>query len=127
MTSQPSIASAMLRYCRGEREGFEELYRGVAPHVFALLMDGTGDRELAASLLELTFRSLHTSRSLYVEGAGPVPWITAIARRELELARRRGAPSHEEEKPAVARRAGLLFSWVRRSSGPTESLGPKAM
>ena len=126
MTSQPSTATAMLRYCRGEREGFEELYRVVAPQVFARLVEWAGDDELAGSLLQRTFQSLHASRSLYVEGADPVPWITAIARRELELGLRRKAPAHQEEGPVVARRSGLLFSWGRRSSRSTESLGPKA-
>lgn len=75
----------MLGYCRGERHAFEQLYARVAPSILAALVAWTGDRRRAEALLDRTFQAVHESRSCYVEGADPKPWIIQIARRELLL------------------------------------------
>ena len=81
----------MLGYCRGEREAFEKLYSRIAPSILAALVAWTGDDRRAEALLDRTFQVLHESRSCYVEGADPEPWIIQIARRELVLDGRRRA------------------------------------
>ena len=86
-----SVSALMLGYCRGDSQAFEGLYERVAPSIFAELIESTGDRQRAETLLDRTFRMLHQSRSLYVEGADPLPWIFAIARSEFALDRRREA------------------------------------
>jgi len=87
-----ATASALMRgYCRGDRQAFEELHARVAPAIFAELMAWTLDRQRAERLLDETFQTLHRSRSFYVEGADPVPWIFEIARSEFVLDRRREA------------------------------------
>ena len=81
----------MLGYCRGEREAFDRLYSRIAPSILAALVAWTGDRRRAEALLDRTFQVLHDSRSCYVAGADPEPWIIQIARRELLLDGRRRA------------------------------------
>jgi len=86
-----TVSALMLGYCRGERQAFEGLHARVAPAIFAELIDWTRDRQRAERLLDETLQALHRSRSLYVEGADPVPWIFEIARREFVRDRRREA------------------------------------
>jgi len=81
----------MLGYCRGERQAFESLYSRIAPSILAALVAWTGDRPRADVLLDRTFQVLHESRSCYVEGADPGPWIIQMARREVLLDGRRRA------------------------------------
>jgi DNA-directed RNA polymerase specialized sigma24 family protein len=84
-----SATALMLGYCRGEHEAFEQLYATVAPPLFAQLIAWTGDQQQAGIFLHRTFKALHEARSLYVEGADPIPWIVQMAQRELRLESRR--------------------------------------
>jgi len=83
-----TLSALMLGYCRGESQAFEGLYGQLAPSVFATLIEWTLDRQRAEALLDRTFQTLHQSRSSYVEGADPVPWLHEIARAEFLRDRR---------------------------------------
>jgi DNA-directed RNA polymerase specialized sigma24 family protein len=100
----------MLGYCRGEREAFDRLYARIAPWIFAELLARTGDRQRAERLLDRTFQALHASRSTYVKGADPRPWIRQMALRELHVDGRRpgsasGRPFWSRVRTAVTRSA----------------------
>jgi RNA polymerase sigma factor (sigma-70 family) len=101
----------MGRYCDGEAAAFHRLYALLAPRILAYLISLIGDRALAEDLLQQTFLKVHQSRSSYVRGANPVPWIYTIAHRTCldELRRRKRAPvklTSDGELPAEPR-AGL--------------------
>lgn len=91
--SGAQMAALMARYCDGEAKAFDELYQAIAPRILSYLTGLAGDRPTAEDLLQQAFMKLHQSRSTYVRGANPVPWIYAIAHRTCidELRRRKRA------------------------------------
>jgi RNA polymerase sigma-70 factor (ECF subfamily) len=79
----------MERYCDGESAAFRDLYALVAPRLLGYLLKLARERAIAEDLLQLTLMKLHRSRTAYVRGADPLPWIYAIAHRTfLDEARR---------------------------------------
>jgi RNA polymerase sigma-70 factor (ECF subfamily) len=104
-------AGLMGRYCDGEASAFHRLYALLAPRILGYLISLTGDRALAEDLLQQTFLKVHQSRSSYVRGANPVPWIYTIAHRTAldELRKRKRTPvrlTSDGELPGEPR-AGL--------------------
>ena len=83
----------MGRYCDGDAGAFHRLYQLVGPKILAYLVGLTGDRALAADVLQQTFLKLHQARNSYVRGADPVPWIYTIAHRACldELRKRKSS------------------------------------
>ena len=71
----------MARYCDGDASAFRELYALVAPRLLGYLVKMARQRSVAEDLLQVTFLKVHRSRSAYVRGADPLPWIYAIAHR----------------------------------------------
>jgi RNA polymerase sigma factor (sigma-70 family) len=71
----------MAQYCDGEASAFRELYALVAPKLYGYLVKLARNRALADDILQQTFMKVHRSRSAYIRGADPVPWIYAIAHR----------------------------------------------
>lgn len=86
----------MLAYVGGEAAAFDQLYRRVAPQLFAYLVRLTRDRPRAEDLLQVTFAKLHRARISYITGAPLLPWLLAIARRSF-LDERRAAKSRTED------------------------------
>jgi len=86
-------AQLMGRYCDGDAQAFHELYRALAPRLLGYLTGLCGDPATGEDLLQLTFLKLHTTRSAYVRGANPLPWLYTIARTVCldELRKRRRA------------------------------------
>jgi len=86
-------AELMGRYCDGDAKAFHRLYALVGPKILAYLVGLTGDRALAADVLQQTFLKLHQARDTYVRGANPVPWIYTIAHRACldELRKRKSS------------------------------------
>lgn len=84
-------AELMGRYCDGDAGAFRQLYAFTAPRLYGYLAKVSGDRALAADLLQLTFLKVHRARFAYVRAADPVPWIYAIAHRTFidEVRKRR--------------------------------------
>lgn len=74
-------AELMARYCDGDASAFRELHARVAPRLVAYLARMSGERALAEDLAQQTFLKVHRSRTAYVRGADPVPWMFAIAHR----------------------------------------------
>jgi len=102
-------AELMGRYCDGDAGAFRQLYAFAAPRLYGYLAKVSGDRALAADLLQLTFLKVHRARAAYVRGADPMPWIYAIAHRTFidETRKRRhdaiwlGSPLDPEQSPAT--------------------------
>ena len=86
----------MLAYVAGDALAFDQLYRRMAPQLFAYLVRLTRDRPRAEDLLQVTFTKLHRARASYLRGAPLLPWVLAIARRSF-LDERRAAKSRNEE------------------------------
>jgi len=80
-TEDPACA-LMERYCGGDPDAFRALYALLAPLVLAHLAERGCQGTSAERTLEAAFLTLHQSRSAYVLGADPRPWILAIARHE---------------------------------------------
>jgi len=70
----------MERYCAGQADAFRELYALLAPLVLADLAARGCEGAAAERTLESAFLTLHHSRSAYVVGADPRPWLLAIVR-----------------------------------------------
>lgn len=92
----PSLEELMERYVDGSAAAFDELYRQLAPKVFAYLLRLTRDRDRAEDLLQVSFVKLHRARESYLTGAPLLPWMLAIARRSF-FDERRSAKSRQEE------------------------------
>jgi len=75
------MAELMGRYCDGQARAFHEIYALLAPRILGYLIGLLGDRATAEDLLQHTFLKLHLSRSAYVRGANPIPWLYTIAHR----------------------------------------------
>ena len=86
-----STAEWMEQYCGGDAAAFRKLYDHAAPRLLNYLHQMIGDRVTAEDLLQQTFVKVHQSRSAYVKGADPMPWLYTIAHRTaLDELRRRG-------------------------------------
>ena len=92
-TGAAELAALMGLYCDGEAKAFHHIYGALAPRILAYLTGLVGDRSTAEDLLQQTFMKLHQSRSAYVRGANPVPWLYTIAHRACldEIRRRKRA------------------------------------
>lgn len=83
-------AELMAAYCDGSETAFRELYALAAPRLLAYLVCLARERATAEEILQQTFIKLHQSRSSYVRGADPMPWLYTIAHRTfLDEVRRR--------------------------------------
>jgi len=91
-----TLEELMLAYVAGDALSFDQLYRRMAPQLFAYLVRLTRDRPRAEDLLQVTFAKLHRARSSYITGAPLLPWVLAIARRSF-LDERRAAKSRNED------------------------------
>jgi RNA polymerase sigma-70 factor (ECF subfamily) len=139
---QESPETLMERYSAGDAGAFGDLYRALAPRVFAYLCRSLGDRDLAREVLQETFLRLHRVRARYQVGERVLPWVLTIAgnlRRDLlrRRGRRRETPTEPEDLEArllAAVRAlppgqrdvillhkyeGLSFDEVARATGTT--------
>lgn len=94
--TEPALEELMLAYVAGDALAFDQLYRRMAPQLFAYLIRLTRDRPRAEDLLQITFAKLHRARSSYLHGAPLLPWVLAIARRSF-LDERRSAKSRNED------------------------------
>lgn len=86
----------MEAYVDGSTPAFDELYRRIAPNLFAYLLRLTRNRERAEDLLQVTFGKVHRARESYLRGAPLLPWMLAIARRSF-LDERRSASTRSED------------------------------
>jgi RNA polymerase sigma-70 factor (ECF subfamily) len=111
-----SAADFMERYCDGDADAFRALYSLAAPRLLAYLVCLVRERAAAEELLQQTFIKLHRSRTSYVRGADPVPWLYTIAHRTCldELRRRRRSPV------SVARRDSPLPEVPAQLDGRSE-------
>jgi RNA polymerase sigma-70 factor (ECF subfamily) len=83
-------AELTAQYCEGSDEAFGQLYARTAPRVFAYLIILVRSRTTAEEILQVTFMKMHQSRSAYIRGADPLPWLFTIARRTwIDEVRRR--------------------------------------
>lgn len=91
-----TLEELMLAYVAGDAAAFDQIYRRMAPQLFAYLVRLTRDRPRAEDLLQVTFAKLHRARTSYLKGAPLLPWVLAIARRSF-LDERRAAKSRSED------------------------------
>ncbi|MBT8493944.1 MAG: RNA polymerase sigma factor [Deltaproteobacteria bacterium] len=75
------LAALMSRYVGGDAQAFAAFYQGSAPAILAYLIRMAGRRDVAEDVLQETYIKVHRSRSSYVVGANPMPWLYAIAHR----------------------------------------------
>jgi RNA polymerase sigma factor (sigma-70 family) len=97
----PSDEELMLRYCRGDREAFRELFDRYAGLLLRVLSRDLGDPTLAEDLVQQTFLQLHRARFDFDPKRAFKPWVLTIA---LNL--KRGAKRSRHRRPEVL--AGLV-------------------
>ncbi len=99
----PSDKALMERFCRGEREAFDEIFARYAKALYLYLARIVKSDASAEELLQATFLAFARSRGDYQPGARVAPWLfsiaSSVARRRLEHERSgavREAPAAEE-------------------------------
>ncbi len=92
-TPQPDLESLMASYAAGQQRAFDELYRTLAPRLFASLIPLTRDHAKTEDLIQTTFLKLHRARHRYVAGSPVFPWAYVIAKRTW----------YDERRPLAAR------------------------
>jgi RNA polymerase sigma-70 factor (ECF subfamily) len=83
--------AAMARYAAGDDAAFAVVYGVVAPRLTGYLCQRMGDRSRLPDLVQETLLQVVRARSTFLPGAPVVPWLLAIARRQLVDAHRRSA------------------------------------
>jgi RNA polymerase sigma-70 factor (ECF subfamily) len=98
--------AAMARYASGDDSAFAAVYAAVSPRLTRFLGRRVTDRALVEDLVQETLLRLHRARARFVPGSPVMPWVLAIARRQLVDAHRARRPEMplEEAAPPQARR-----------------------
>ena len=87
---EPAILHHLLRrLALGEEAALEELYRDLAPQVFALLLRMLGSREEAEEILQDTFLRVYREASRYDPARGEAKAFVYAIARNLALSRLR--------------------------------------
>jgi len=92
-TPDAELNEAMERYVDGDLAAFDELYRALAPRLYAYLVSLVRSRSRSDDLLQVTFLRIHAARASWIRGARVQPYAYAIARNTAldELRRERRA------------------------------------
>ena len=85
--------AAMARYATGDDGAFTAVYAAVSPRLRSFLGRRVPDRALVEDLVQETLLRVHRARARFVPGAPVMPWVLAIARRQMVDAHR--ARRHE--------------------------------
>jgi RNA polymerase sigma-70 factor (ECF subfamily) len=102
--------AAMARYANGDDDAFTAVYAAVVPRLTRYLGRRVPDRALVQDLVQETLLRVHRARATFLAGAAVMPWVLAIARRQLvdaHRSRRREmlidveAPSNPSRSPAL--------------------------
>jgi RNA polymerase sigma factor (sigma-70 family) len=94
-----SDEALMLRFQRGDRAAFDELFRRYAAPLTSFLTRLTGSAAAAEDAVQLTFLSVIRSRDQFLDGSRVKPWLYAIASnaaRDRHRRTRRETPVVEE-------------------------------
>jgi RNA polymerase sigma factor (sigma-70 family) len=116
----------MERYCDGEAAAFHRLYAQLAPRVLAYLTGMLADRAAAEDVLQLAFMKVHESRSAYIRGANPIPWIYTIAHRTCLDALRKRKRSRVRLSPDGQLRGGAVAHITGGAEDAQEDGSPPA-
>jgi RNA polymerase sigma-70 factor, ECF subfamily len=98
--------AAMARYATGDDAAFAAVYAAVGPRLSRYLGRRVTDRALVQDLVQETLLRLHRARARFVPGSPVMPWVLAIARRQLvdaHRARRQEMPVDEAAPPRAHR------------------------
>ena len=108
---------AMARFARGEDAAFSAVYAAVVPKLSCFIARRVTDRALVQDLVQETLLRVYRGRGTFAPGAAVMPWVLAIARRQLVDAHRsrRKETLVDREPPASAERH------LRREAGPAEA------
>jgi RNA polymerase sigma-70 factor (ECF subfamily) len=74
-----SDEALMMRFQRGDRAAFDELFRRYAAPLTSFLTRLTGSAAAAEDAVQLTFLSVIRSRDQFLDGSRVKPWLYAIA------------------------------------------------
>jgi RNA polymerase sigma-70 factor (ECF subfamily) len=98
LSSNPIADAAMDRFADGDNGAFDELYRAIAPRLYAYaLRIAKHDRWLAEDLVQHTFANICERRGGFIRGARTMPWALSILRhRHLDMLKK---PKREEFFP----------------------------
>jgi len=81
--------AAMARYAGGDDAAFATVYAAVAPRLLRFLRRRMRDQASVPDLAQEVLLQVHRGRATFAPGSAVVPWVLAIARRQLVDAYRR--------------------------------------
>jgi RNA polymerase sigma-70 factor (ECF subfamily) len=84
----------MDRYCAGDLESFDELFKRYTPRLVRFLTNMVGTAQ-AVDIAQITFLKIHENRHRYRAGATVASWVFTIA-RNTALDHLRSAPKRRE-------------------------------
>jgi RNA polymerase sigma-70 factor (ECF subfamily) len=73
----------MARYAAGDDAMFAELYRLVTPGLTRFIDRRLGDKSSLPDIVQETMFRVHRARGSFTRGAAVMPWVLAIAHRQL--------------------------------------------
>jgi RNA polymerase sigma-70 factor (ECF subfamily) len=106
---EASEEALMRAYVGGDRSAFADLFRRLAPSVFAFFLRSLRSRAAVEDLVQMTFLKLHRARASWMPDRPLRPWVFAIAGRlrQDELRRAYLLPEAAGEEEIAAAEARL--------------------
>ncbi len=129
-----SDEALMERFCRGEREAFDDLFGRHAAALTRYLTRLTGSVAAAEDAVQLTFLSLVRSKGQYRAGSKVKPWLYAIAsnaardrfrrtsKEQVSATEERVDPSHDDVHGDAGLRRRLLAALQRLPEAQREAV-----
>ena len=94
ITPETTDELLMDRYCAGDQQAFDELFKRYTPRLVRFLTNMVGNAQ-AVDIAQVTFLKVHQNRHRYRAGATVASWVFTIA-RNTALDHLRSAPKRRE-------------------------------
>ena len=108
MLTQAELVGLLAEVAKGDDAAFEQLYGATRAKLYGVLLRILGRPELADEVMQETYLKVWKMAGRFDPTvASPITWMVAIARnRAIDIVRKRGELSIEEEPEAIERRGG---------------------
>jgi RNA polymerase sigma-70 factor, ECF subfamily len=116
MLTPPEPVWLIAAVAKGDEDAFERLYRVTRAKLFGVVLRILRRQDLAEEVLQETYVKIWNMAGQFNPGrSSPITWMTCIARnRAIDIARKRGELSIEEEPSAMEAAAESTDPLARR-------------
>src|SRR3954470_8367281 len=116
MLTPAELVWLLAAVAKGDEAAFERLYRVTRAKLFGVILRILRRQELAEEVIQETYVKIWNSAGQFNPGrSSPITWMTSIARnRAIDIARKRGELSIEEEPSAMEAAAESTGPLARR-------------